>query len=158
MAKPTWHQSLYRNLSDASDIDMNVKHSVNIILSMWCLFYKCHTYPTLRNGQVWVSVSSHKLKGFLAVERQHLGEWCLVVFTGHFHWPFVKRRGRVTIMNYIIRKHYLKPHCTYSSYLLPLYRNFPNQCLLVPHDALFLRLIESWVIEIATCQWPRCVV
>ena len=30
----------------------------------------------------------------------------------------------------------------------------PNQCLLVPHDPLFLIFIESWFDEINTCQRP----
>ena len=43
----------------------------------------------------------------------------------------------------------LKPHSPTWSYLLPLYRKFPQSLLVVPHDPLFLMLVESWVNEIA---------
>ena len=63
-----------------------------------------------------------------------------------FEWNHTQSKQEIE------RGRVLKPHCPTCSYLLPLYR---KQCLIgdhwVPHDPLFLMLIESWVDEITTC-------
>ena len=90
--------------------------------------------------------------------------WWTVLFQGPYtlsseicqHYTDVLRNPNIMVRQYGIDIY--SPTVLLVATCSLYIENFPNRCLLVPHDPLFLILVESWFNEIATCQRPCCVV